>query len=178
MSTDGTEQETSKAAAPTTAPTHVQAQRKKALWVLIALVVVAVIGGMRWKRRAAARRGGGIETSTSLFTGHQAGAAELAFLAPIAPGSRVGGYRVMQISNVREGLIHVLMAKNGAEFQTVIALGDDGRPGGRFGRYGVYVWEPHPTTAMTEAAEALARGLRASVDRAAPTGLTAVQHNP
>ena len=84
----------------------------------------------------------------------------------------------LRISPLREGAIHLLMSQGAREFQLAVALGDERRPGPRVGRYGVYVWEPHPTPAMNSAAEALAQSLSASADRPTPTGMTVIRRNP
>ena len=188
MSTDGSGPETSTpiapaddaapAPAPAPAPAAGLATRRQALWAVIAVAVAAIVFVFRRRRRRGTTTTAGPAGSTNSFRNAVAGPAELDFLAPIAPRSRVGDARVISVGPVRDGAIHLLMSKGGQEFQLAVALADERRPGARFGRYGVYVWEPHPVPLMSGVAEALAQGLHASADREPPAGLTTIQHNP
>lgn len=101
-----------------------------------------------------------------------AGAAELAFMAPLAVGSRVGGAELVRISAVEEGLIHVDLRKSGEVTHLAIGLVHPGYNAPRAGRYAVYIWEETPSAEASPLAEALAASLRARGDREPPPGLT------
>lgn len=120
---------------------------------------------------------GGASTSASAPTSRAprperrvADAAELAVVAPIAPGSRLAGYEVVRVEGAERGAMRVVCAKGRGVVRLDVALRADAgaEPAATAGPYAIF-WGAH--NAPLDEAEAVARALAEVVKRnaAAPT---------
>jgi hypothetical protein len=87
-----------------------------------------------------------------------AGSAELAVVAPLAPGARLAGYDVVRVEAAERGAMRVVCAKGRALVRLEIALRADAgpEPAATAGPYAIF-WGAHD--APLDEAEALARAL-------------------
>jgi hypothetical protein len=148
--------------------------RTKRVPILIAALVLLGLGGWALKSRAShwGPRAGATSTSGRPAAPVPASAPVLAFLAPLAEGSSIGGAEVVHISGVEDGLIHIDLRKNGQVLHFAIGLVHSGYNAPRAGQYAVYIWERTPNAASSPLAEAIAASLRSHPSRPPPPGLT------
>jgi hypothetical protein len=106
-----------------------------------------------------------------------AGPAELALVAPLAPGAELEGYTVKRIDAVFDGTVGVLLERGPDRVRLDVAMaGPDSASGNRVGAaagtYAVYDRvEGAPTDDGERVAKALARILADGIPRPAPPGL-------
>jgi hypothetical protein len=103
-----------------------------------------------------------------------ANAAELALVAPLAPGSRLADYEVVRIEGVERGALRVVCAKEQAVVRLDVALAaDDGPPPpATAGRYAIF-WNAHdaPLDEAERLAKALAEVVKKNAGAPVPEGL-------
>jgi len=103
-----------------------------------------------------------------------AGAEELALVAPLAPGSELGGYQVRAIHGVQDGVMRLVCVKDRATVRLDVALVDDDgpQPPATAGRYAVfYSLKGAVPEDGLGLAEALAKVVAAHQDAPAPRGM-------
>ncbi len=110
-----------------------------------------------------------------------AGAAELALVAPLAPGATLGAFRVREVLAVSEGSMRVVCESDASVVTLEIALDDEqqARPPASSGRYAIYY---SGRRVLPDDAAALARALAEVVGKNAsapvPPGMSRYDATP
>ena len=170
------------------------ARRTWALWgVLALLVVLLAVGGvittLAYRHRpsrphspphsAPPRK---VVASPHRSRPPRAGAAELAFLAPVTPGKPFEGWRVQGISAVFRGSIRVALARGHDRVQLrIVKAGSGPVPPARSGPYAVYYSAKHVEGANSVDAQGLAQALARDVSKnqkLEPPGLKPFRQDP
>lgn len=96
---------------------------------------------------------------------------ERAFLAPLAVGAEVGGFRVTRIRPVSDGALGLELERGGARTRVDVAKAGGAEPPARFGNYAVYYGKGVTQEEGEALAKAVASALAGAAARPPPAGM-------